>query len=688
MTIQTATARALRTTVLLTVAATFFGCHSLPGEDCWGAQCPSESGGAGSGGNSGVAGSSIAGGASGSSPHNWRPFGANQPGGLVTEVAFDPREPNVVYVSAGRNFYRSSDSGTHFEEVATLDATINVFGFPKSSPGMLLAGSTLGVIESKDYGTTWKPKSLDGVDISRILVHPADSRIVLAAVNGVGMLRSTDGGETWLAGDQGLPNGTFTSLVGDPLDSQRLLVNVESFEPSGATPTSSTLESLDSGSSWYTVLPPDVGWAVGIVACPADFNVMVAGSGPNLSISRDAGATWQALSVRDSIVTDMFAFAGADCNTLYVSDLLSMHSSTLHRSTDGGNTFVAASMVGTETLHSPYAYRLAIDPRDPQHLFATMAAGLFQSRDGAETWMHMPNIGVPQVRQLMVAGQSEEIWATTWAAGLWRWSRGSNNWTHMPTPNDATDSLLSLAQAPNDPNHVLVGGWNSTLLTRDGGGSFTVENEDDTPYAIAFSPNDPASAWFATDWNGVMRSESAGAGHATPFNQGLTKFANDVPFFAGGYFMRTIAFDASGGAYLGGEKRGAFHLQNGATAWTAVSSELASSSVRCFLNMPGAMYACTSDRGVARIDLTTRQVAFLSKGLMNLDVTGLVANGSSVFATTSHGVYKLLEPDEWILVDPVGLPGMATSSPLIYQHADTTRLIVRVDDFGLYALDL
>jgi len=55
----------------------------------------------------------------------------------------------------------------------------------------------------------------------------------------------------------------------------------------------------------------------------------------------------------------------------------------LFRSDDGGQTWNAAS----QGMDGPNALAIALDPRQPQHLYAATTSGrLYETDDGASTW--------------------------------------------------------------------------------------------------------------------------------------------------------------------------------------------------------------------------------------------------------------------------------------------------------------
>jgi photosystem II stability/assembly factor-like uncharacterized protein len=59
---------------------------------------------------------------------------------------------------------------------------------------------------------------------------------------------------------------------------------------------------------------------------------------------------------------------------------------TLYRSNDAGQTWGPASQGLSEDVAS-----LALDPREPEHLYALSATGtLYRSEDGAKSWAVLP----------------------------------------------------------------------------------------------------------------------------------------------------------------------------------------------------------------------------------------------------------------------------------------------------------
>jgi len=132
---------------------------------------------------------------------SWQRTGDEFPFAKITSLAADPRDGEVLYVTA-RQHYDSRNR--------------------KVYPG--------GLFVSRDGGRAWQ-RLLDFRFVQAVAVSPADSRVIYAGTNDhpyhdgyvpEGVLKSTDGGATWRHENAGLSHRSIHSLSVSPHDPSRL----------------------------------------------------------------------------------------------------------------------------------------------------------------------------------------------------------------------------------------------------------------------------------------------------------------------------------------------------------------------------------------------------------------------------------------------------------------------------------
>jgi len=168
---------------------------------------------------------------------------------------------------------------------------------------------------------------------------------------------------------------------------------------------------------------------------------------------------------------------------------------------DGGARWERLTEAGT----MPTIWSLAIDPVDPQTLFAgTRPAGLWRSRDGGRQWENLAvdiaqecSIGVPFVTGVMVDPDDHRIvWAAVEIDGVFRSMDGGDTWRHLENGLYDPD-IHALTIAATQPKRVYASTAREMFVSGDLGESWTplgIKAKWPLPYArgIAVKPDDPA----------------------------------------------------------------------------------------------------------------------------------------------------------------------------------------------------
>jgi len=266
----------------------------------------------------------------------------------IQTVFVDPGDSSVVYVGLAdvhnemfdpQNddyLFRTEDGGTTWTplHLPGTDAMINVMGRAPTDDA-LYVGTGGNVYKSKDSGQSWTwigPPGRNG-DMYDITVDPRNTDVLYLPRCAHGIVKSTDGGTSWTAVNQGLLN-VGISLLAVPSVSGSGTVYASSIGGEG------TFKTTDSGNSWISVTEGGIThpWADELVVSPHDPETVwyVADVGEVFKTT-DGGTNWSKIinpsgdGFRFGSVSTM-APAPSDSDTIYaIKDGFG-----IFKSTDGG----------------------------------------------------------------------------------------------------------------------------------------------------------------------------------------------------------------------------------------------------------------------------------------------------------------------------------------------------------------
>lgn len=154
----------------------------------------------------------------------------------------------------------------------------------------------------------------------------------------------------------------------------------------------------------------------------------------------------------------------------------------------------------------------------------TAGMSVWFSRDDGETWIR-PYIESGLYLEARVWALSAhparpgEVLAGT-DSGLYRWNESTQKWAHLPSLLDDYD-IWSMAQAPDDPDTIVVGTQPANIfISTDGGRSFAGTKGSFADACIfvgkprvtqiLFDPMDRDTLWAGVEIDGVHRSTDRG----------------------------------------------------------------------------------------------------------------------------------------------------------------------------------
>jgi photosystem II stability/assembly factor-like uncharacterized protein len=172
-------------------------------------------------------------------------------------VATDPKTPSTLYVGALDGMFKSNDGGRTWRpasnglEVDSEPAEVSELAVAPSRPSTLYAGTHgFGVFVSTDGARTWRSATsgLGRVFVRPIVVDPKRSETVYAVgyAGGTGRLyKSTNSGRRWRPLQKGLDGLGIGTLAIDPRSADTLYAGVWRLKGPGGI-----VKSTDGGESW------------------------------------------------------------------------------------------------------------------------------------------------------------------------------------------------------------------------------------------------------------------------------------------------------------------------------------------------------------------------------------------------------------------------------------------------------
>jgi photosystem II stability/assembly factor-like uncharacterized protein len=317
----------------------------------------------------------------------------------------------------------------------------------------------------------------------------------------------------------------------------------------------------DVGRTWMPLFDGQPTQSVGALAvAPSDPDVLYVGSGeglqrPDLSVgdgiyrSRDGGATWTHLGLRDGQQIPAILIDPRDPKTLLVAVLGHPYGPNeergVFRSTDGGESFVKVLYKDENTG----AIALAGDPSHPDVVYAALwesrqgpwengefrgpGSGLWKSLDGGRTWRPIGK-GLPTFREglgrigvAVSPSVPSRLYAIAEASpahgGVFRSDDGGKSWSRVNSETRVWERADDFAELKVDPRNADVV-WvanTSTYRSDDGGRTFVAVKGapgGDDYHAIWIDPGDPRTILLASD-QGATLSVNGGTTWSSWYNQ-------------------------------------------------------------------------------------------------------------------------------------------------------------------------
>jgi photosystem II stability/assembly factor-like uncharacterized protein len=365
--------------------------------------------------------------AAGAGTRQWAVLGPD--GGDVRSLAFDPHDPNRIFLGTSTGVIFVSEDGGHrwarFAKLGSGDDYVldHIAVDPHNSETIFVSAwsvqdqSAGEIFRSNNGGKDWEPLSaMHGKSVRAMAVSASDPKVIVAgALDGV--YRSRDGGNVWEhISDTGIKN--IESIAVDPKDA-----------------------SVVYAGTWH------LAWK-----------------------TSDGGAHWQHINKGMIDDSDVFSIIVSSANS---SEVFASACSGIYKSTSGGDHFEKIQGI-------PFSARrtrvLKQDPSNPAVVYAGTTEGLWKSVDEGKTWKHMTTSEVVVNDVLIDPRNSQRVLLATDRSGV---LASDDSAATFSTSNHGYSHRYVSAILPDskEPNMLYIGVVNDrefggVFSTHDGGQSW------------------------------------------------------------------------------------------------------------------------------------------------------------------------------------------------------------------------
>jgi photosystem II stability/assembly factor-like uncharacterized protein len=442
-------------------------------------------------------------------------------GPCVVNLALDPANPQHLYANAefAAGGFESLDGAATWTSTKVIVPVASIVGDPKSL--RRFGTDTHNVLASTDGGQTWSvqlgeglPDSGSGPHVIAMTLDPSVPRIFSATSHG--LYRSGDSGRSWLpAGD--VPSVVVHSSLFNAADSTVMIATSEGLfrAPSPAFTPWKHLDVPEQGIDLITSIAVD----------PQRPSVIFAASRDELQgrifRSIDTGATWQQMTGPLDLGSNVGVDGSGDA-------WFGGYAGTLYRIPSGTNDVIA-------TKQFSRIYAVAGSPTVPGRVYLSNGS-VWRTDDSGANWRMCGNAG-PLVQELALNPADPELVYAASLDGAYGSTDGCATFHPLNHHPDQT-GVQRIASAPSNPSVLYRFNTNrSASRSDDGGASWTLLPIPEWFVTkVIVDPHDAFGVWIVG--SGVVRHSSDGGLTWTDVSGGLPLTGSGIAY--------SLAIDAAG----------------------------------------------------------------------------------------------------------------------------------------------
>src|SRR5271165_1078985 len=320
--------------------------------------------------------------------HSWSRFAHLGSGDdyVIDHLAIDPQNSNKMYAAAwsvenqqSGDLFRSDDAGQTWETISAMHGkSIRAMAMAASDSKTLVTGAVDGVFRSSDGGKSWQKISASNSDIhsiESIAIDPKNPSVVYAGTWHLAW-KTEDGGANWHHISKGMIE-----------DSDVFSIIVDSTNPSVvfASACSGIYKSQSAGDSFSKIqgIPFSARRTRVLKQDPSNPATVYAGTTEGLWKTTDAGKTWNRVTNPDIVVNVVMVDPRNSQRVMLATDRAGVLASD-----DGAQSFLTSNRGYTHR----YVTSIVADKNDADTIFVGVVndrelGGVFVSHDGGQHWL-------------------------------------------------------------------------------------------------------------------------------------------------------------------------------------------------------------------------------------------------------------------------------------------------------------
>ncbi|MCH7872106.1 MAG: hypothetical protein IID33_10445, partial [Planctomycetes bacterium] len=525
------------------------------------------------------------------------PISSVQYAGRVSAVACSPSDPERYFIGgADGGVWRTTDGGTTWTALTEHMPTTSIGALiiDPLNENTIYAGTGeanyanhsrygLGLYKSTDGGDTWTQhaeSTFGGRCFSKMAINPANPQILYAAITRaggfpelaaakghpgatgpLGVFRSLDGGENWTHLTGGLPNLSATDIAIDPVNPNNVYAGIGRIF---GNPDNGVYKSTDGGNSW----------------------TKLAGGLPTANIGRIA------LDVAPSSPQRVYVLIARPSNAFGGG------ASTLgaFRSNDGGATWTSLPIGSLQATYGWYLAVVAVHPVNPD-LVVMGGLNLRRSTSAGASWS---TITPPHVDLHAAAWDANLRLLTGDDGGVHRSLNDGSNWSSINNNLGTIQFYAGLSTHPTN-NRIMVGGAQDNGSNRRSTAGRTWDQ--------IFGGD---GGWTQLDQNApnIVFVEFQGTGNLFRSTNGGGSFgasASGINTSDRNCFLPPYLIDPTNSSRMIYGTHRLYESNNGGLNWSPISGDLTTGSgaIRALAFAPSnsqVVYAATNDGNFLRSD--------------------------------------------------------------------------------------